>query len=91
MSDDLRAVLQSVAFGVDGRITPGDRMRAIEQLRELPERRDALESLSPEQVLEEALSLEAAMPGIVVCARVAAGADPFDLVEAPTEPGIWRS
>lgn len=87
MSDDLRAVLQSVAFGVDGRITPGDRMRAIEQLREMPERRDAAESLSPDQVLEELQSFADAMPGMLVCARVAAGEDVFDVVEPPVEPG----
>lgn len=36
MSDDARAVLESIAYGADERISPGDRLRAIEALGELP-------------------------------------------------------
>jgi hypothetical protein len=58
MADDRRATLEAIAYGSDGRITPGDRIRAIEQLGMLPgpasdrdvplsvdEVRDELESL----------------------------------------------
>jgi hypothetical protein len=37
--NDVRSVLEGIAYGRDERITPGDRLRAVEQLRELaPER-----------------------------------------------------
>lgn len=36
MPDDLRAVLEGIVFGDDARITPGDRLRAAAELRELP-------------------------------------------------------
>lgn len=35
MPDDRRAVLEGIAHGDDARITPGDRLRALEQLRQL--------------------------------------------------------
>lgn len=65
-----------------------DRLRADDALRELERddaRRGAVEHMSPEQALEEARSLSDAMPGIVTCARVAAGEDAQDVVEPPTE------
>jgi hypothetical protein len=34
MTDDRRAVLEGIAFGDDARITPGDRLAAIRELRE---------------------------------------------------------
>jgi hypothetical protein len=34
MTDDRRAVLEALAYGSDPRIAPGDRMRALELLRE---------------------------------------------------------
>jgi hypothetical protein len=33
--NDVRSVLEGIAYGKDERITPGDRLRAVEQLREL--------------------------------------------------------
>ncbi len=35
MKDDKRAVLEGIAFGDDPKVTPADRLRALEQLREL--------------------------------------------------------
>jgi hypothetical protein len=35
VSDDLRSVLEGIAYGTDEKITPADRLRAVEQLREL--------------------------------------------------------
>ncbi len=36
MPDDRRATLEAIAYGSDERITPGDRIRALEQLGQLP-------------------------------------------------------
>lgn len=66
-----------------------DRLRADEQLRELEiyeQRTSAAEHLTASQALAEAESLAQAMPGIVALARVAAGEDPDDVIEAPTDP-----
>jgi hypothetical protein len=35
MSDDRRAVLEGIAYGGDPRVTPGDRLKALQELREL--------------------------------------------------------
>jgi hypothetical protein len=32
MTEDVRAVLEAIAFGDDGRVTPSDRLRALEHL-----------------------------------------------------------
>jgi hypothetical protein len=34
MTDDRRAVLEAIAYGDDPRLTPADRLRALEHLRE---------------------------------------------------------
>lgn len=84
--DDPRDVLRSIAYGSDRRIAPGDRVRAIERLAELEaddRRGTSFAELSPEQALEEAQSLADAMPGILACARVAAGEDLDGAVTAP--------
>jgi hypothetical protein len=57
-----------------------------ERLSELDARaaaRASTESMSAAEALELAESLASAMPGIVVCARVAAGQDPD--IQPPTE------
>ena len=43
----MRGTLEAIAYGTDERISPGDRIRAIERLAELPPpRREASEGLS---------------------------------------------
>ena len=52
-SEDRRIVLESIAFGADAKITPGDRLKALEQLREF-ERGDAIDDgLTEEQIWAE--------------------------------------
>jgi hypothetical protein len=72
MSDDRRIVLESVAFGGDPDLKPGDRLRALELLAELEaeERRGTvIERLSPEEALSELESLAAAVPAMLAVAR----------------------
>jgi hypothetical protein len=88
MSDeDRRAVLESIAYGNDARVTPGDRLRALEQLQGLDAvaaRVEAVEHLTAEESLELAESLAGAMPGFVACARAALDLDPE--IEPPVDP-----
>ena len=77
----------------DAAASHSERLRADEALceLELEERRvAAVDRLTPDQALAEAESLAAAMPGIVVCARVAAGADAMDVVDPPVEEAPAR-
>ena len=78
MTDDRRATLEAIAYGTDARISPSDRVRAIEQLGHLPTPAYEREQLSPEQVIEELESLAETVP------RMLAARGP-DHVEPPVE------
>jgi hypothetical protein len=59
--DDARAVLEALAFGTDARLTPADRLRAIEQLNALdaPARPDDLARMPLDDLERENDSLQA--------------------------------
>jgi hypothetical protein len=40
MTEDVRAVLEAIAFGDDGRVTPSDRLRALEHLSRMGQQPD---------------------------------------------------
>jgi hypothetical protein len=40
MADDMRAVLEGIAYGTDPKITTADRLKAIAELRTMPTRQD---------------------------------------------------
>jgi hypothetical protein len=89
MSDeDRRAVLESIAYGNDARVTPGDRLRALEQLRDLDATAARVEvaddRLTPEEALELAESWASAVPGVLSCARAALDLDPE--IAPPVDP-----
>jgi hypothetical protein len=86
--DDPRDVLRSIAYGADPRISPSDRVRAIEQLTELERSTRSgarVDDLTPDQVLEQLDSLREALPGMVAVARVAAGVEVSHAVEPPED------
>jgi hypothetical protein len=88
MSDeDRRAVLESIAYGNDARVTPGDRLRALEQLQGLDAvaaRVETVEHLTPEESLALTESLAASMPGFLACARAGMDLDPE--IVPPVDP-----
>lgn len=86
--EDPRDVLRSIAYGSDPRVSPGDRVRAIEQLQGFPTPASEREQVSPELALEEVESLASAMDGFLVCARIAAGLEPD--VKPPDDPADLR-
>jgi hypothetical protein len=91
--EDPRDVLRSVAYGSDSRISPGDRVRAIERLAELERdsrRAGSIDDLVPDQVLAELESLRDAMPGAIALQRVVMGEDPSHVVEPPEEEDDLR-
>lgn len=65
MSDDLRAVLESIVFGDDARITPGDRLRAAEQLRELQPPADRVVRLLASQMPQDETALDQALDPLI--------------------------
>jgi hypothetical protein len=79
-----RALYQSIVD--DPAASHSERMRADEMLTELDARAAAhtsTESMSAAEALELAESWALAVPGVLVCARVAAGLDPG--IEPPVE------
>ena len=90
MTDDLRSTLEAIAFGADSRISPSDRIRAIEQLGQLPVPQASVERLNPEQVEAE---LEAfGMPAAIAVARGpdAVQPPPVDLSEYEEVIGLQQ-
>jgi hypothetical protein len=53
VSDDRRAVLESIAYGADPKVSPGDRLKALEQLREFERAAPIDDGLSEEQIWAE--------------------------------------
>jgi len=58
LDGDACAVLEAIAFGNDPRITPSDRLRALEQLQAFPDQeaadvREILAGMSPEEIAFE--------------------------------------
>jgi hypothetical protein len=47
MTEDVRAVLEAIAFGDDGRVTPSDRLRALEHLSRMGQQPDGSYSSEP--------------------------------------------
>lgn len=58
MSEDRRAVLEAIAFGEDGRVTPSDRLRAIEHLSRLEEALPQPNTYAPELAALEGEELD---------------------------------
>jgi hypothetical protein len=84
--EERRALFEAIL--ADPAASHNSRLKADERLAELElsqQRRASVETLTPEQALAEIESLAGAMPGILSCARVAAGADPLDVIEPPVE------
>jgi hypothetical protein len=72
VSGDQRIVLESIVYGGDPDLRPGDRLRALELLAELDaeeQRSTVIDRLSPEETLAELESLAAAVPAMLATAR----------------------
>jgi hypothetical protein len=85
---DRQAVLEAIAYGSDPKITPSDRLRALEQLDALDvieATRTESERLTPEQALAEIESLAAAVPGWVAVARATHGGEGMAAIKPPME------
>jgi hypothetical protein len=72
--DDLQALLEGIAYGEDPKITPGDRLRAAEQLRQLPDpEREGIRGLLADVPLAVALQEADLHLGEQTAARLLAG------------------
>jgi hypothetical protein len=70
-SEDRRAVLESIAFGSDLKITPADRLRALELLREF-EIADPAAELDPDEIEAE---IDAFHDAMLTAMFIASGPD----------------
>ena len=65
VSDDRRVVLESIAYGADPKVSPGDRLKALELLREFERADPDLDDLSVEQIEAELDDFYAAMVSLM--------------------------